>query len=994
MKKTEYGFMDPAPRYRGMDLYMVNDALDDEELRRQIREFGEKGIGSVIFRTYNGLLSDYPGEKFRHSLWVAVKAARDAGVRIALQAGYMPAGIPDLDPALALHHIRPVRKDPEAPAERVLCRHGGTLYLDEIVPEEINLLDPKAAAWYAGWAYRDMWREFAPEFGKTITALWVDEPRFRGDFILWNDDFETLFRERYGHGAKKELWRLFEARGDNAAFRYEYYSLIRDRLAECYYTPVRQTCREMGLCFAGHLMGEELLETSISQSGGTLPFYEYFDLPGVDMLRAEHAWYDIPKGPTAPSPSGATVEVSRRMAALGCASVSEQLGKDGTLCEMYGVTSPGFTFRDAMHMFDFFASMGVNAQCMHALFYSPRGFRKRFYPQHFNVYQPFWENVKGLKDYVARVSAFCSEGSVQKSVLVVHPLETGFMLMRGVGADGASDLPRRQIRAYDKDFFRTVKRLEREGIPFHFGDATVICRHGAVAGGKFKVGQMAYDAVVLPRLGTLTKDLFEKLKAFAGGGGKVVVLGSLPTRLEGRADPAMTEALRCLPGIRVVPDAKALVQTLREIPAEAGFCPRSCGDATLRVARNEDGYRFFLSNGDCAHGARGYLYAVGDFEALSYDPCSNTLSPLPVCREGGKTLAQVTLPEGGMAAVLFRRSAPALSAEPTAARPKVLPVALSVEPPEENLLTLEYCLCRAGGELVFPEPMPVEVVAQELKRRAYVGDLTLTFAFEAKAPMKDLRLVCEDPEKCALTLDGESLGAAPTGYYLAPAFQTLDLPPVGAGRHEIGIARMGRFLPREGDMSKRLLELFRAPAGDDVERIHLCGRFVVETTPCRVEKGLDVFGEDFALAPPEGARPPCGEDVTREGCPFLPTPLDYTAAFTLPKDARHPILRIGRYRGCSLTVTVNGKKAGQIDREPYTLSLEGLAKAGQNTLRLRLLGTWRNMMGPSHVKDFEVCTCSPASWQIPVRDAKGNDLFTRDYRLTPFGISDVSIIYQ
>ena len=87
-------FKNPDEVYRGLDLWMVNDRLEDDELIHQVEEFRDKGLYSVIFRTYNGLCSDYPGEDYMHKAEVAIKAAERVGLKITLQAGYMPAANP------------------------------------------------------------------------------------------------------------------------------------------------------------------------------------------------------------------------------------------------------------------------------------------------------------------------------------------------------------------------------------------------------------------------------------------------------------------------------------------------------------------------------------------------------------------------------------------------------------------------------------------------------------------------------------------------------------------------------------------------------------------------------------------------------------------------------------------------------------------------------------------------------------------------------------
>ena len=89
-------FMNVDMKYRGTDLWMLNDKLEEKELERQIEEMSKKGCGSFITRTFRGLKSDYPGEEFMGKMRVIINKAKETGMKIFLQAGYMPGGIPDL----------------------------------------------------------------------------------------------------------------------------------------------------------------------------------------------------------------------------------------------------------------------------------------------------------------------------------------------------------------------------------------------------------------------------------------------------------------------------------------------------------------------------------------------------------------------------------------------------------------------------------------------------------------------------------------------------------------------------------------------------------------------------------------------------------------------------------------------------------------------------------------------------------------------------------
>ena len=69
-------FLNPPSVCRGTDFWMLNDELNEEEMRRQLRAMHEQGVACVIVRTYIGLRSDYPGRDWKSKMRVVVEEAK------------------------------------------------------------------------------------------------------------------------------------------------------------------------------------------------------------------------------------------------------------------------------------------------------------------------------------------------------------------------------------------------------------------------------------------------------------------------------------------------------------------------------------------------------------------------------------------------------------------------------------------------------------------------------------------------------------------------------------------------------------------------------------------------------------------------------------------------------------------------------------------------------------------------------------------------------
>ena len=995
-------FEEPADIYRGLDLWMVNDKLEDDEIIRQVEEFREKGLYSVIFRTYNGLISDYPGPEFRSKLRVAVEAAKRCGLKIVLQAGYMPSAFPGLPKSYALHRIVPLPKEQLHGDEHILARDGVIAYTDQIAVSTINMLDEESMDFYIKAVYEDMWADFSDEFGKTIISVWLDEPRVDNKYLTWTPKLGRKFAERYGYSIEENIPSLYYDIGDYKKIRYDYYTLLRDMLKTCYYMKVRTWCHSRGLTFSGHLMGEERLTMQIAQAIAVMPFYRYLDIPGIDLLRSSHDWYDKPQLAWTKYFQD-FVERSMHIAAVQCVSAAEQAGKEHVLCEMYGVTSPNFVFRDQMHLFDYFAANGINHQCMHGLFYSVRGFRKRLYPQTFNVYQPFWENFRNVKDYVARVSSFVSCGKCTKDVLVIHPLETAYGLFRGL-TDPEDESNRAAIEEYDKCYYRLIVQLYSSQIPFHFGDMSLIEEMGSVKKDRLVVGEMAYSTVVVADIEVLTAKMVSLLDEFAHNGGKILIKGALPSRIDGREDKTVAGFLGSLSNTCLFENNEALIRALKQ-DGSRSYVYHCSDDASKTVINHRvdgDNNYFFIHNGDCRRGKRGELCMKGMHKAFRFDAQSGQVSEMDSYERDGETVIPVVNAVGG-SSLIFTIPAQTPAKLPKSSKMfRVLPLdEISCSINGENVLTLELCTYKTEKMSRFSEKeIAIERVVEKLKREKYEGEVTLRFKFNSDFPAKGLRLVLEDPEECKVTLNGKQVKLDSQGYYYSKSFQVVVLPDaVCPGENVIELTRYTKpqiAAPFTDDM-KHLFELFRAPVGVDLERIYILGDFCVEAVPeYPTGAGIVRYGKHFYMT--ERKSIPAVADVTSHGYPFYPGCVDYTIKLNVTEDildAKDAILKIGIYNGCSATVLVNDKKAGCIDREPYALSLKHALMPGENTIVIRLYGTFRNMFGPSHIEGVDPSGCFRNMWWMDIERSdcteydSGN--LTNSFQLAPFGIGDITL---
>jgi len=109
-------FESPPTAYRGVTLWMLNDKLETDEIVRQLEGFHDAGWGAVIDRTFNGLLTEYLSDEWMEMVEAIVNRAGELGLRVWLQAGYMPSAVPDLPAELQYKGLarRPLGEPGEA----------------------------------------------------------------------------------------------------------------------------------------------------------------------------------------------------------------------------------------------------------------------------------------------------------------------------------------------------------------------------------------------------------------------------------------------------------------------------------------------------------------------------------------------------------------------------------------------------------------------------------------------------------------------------------------------------------------------------------------------------------------------------------------------------------------------------------------------------------------------------------------------------------------
>lgn len=1010
----------PDAIFRGTDFFMLNGTLTEEELRRQIAGMARQGVMSFIARTYIGLQSDYPGPDFMKKTAVMIDEAKKHGMTVFLQAGYMPEAVLGLPERYALDFLCVYDEDAQPPDEEVLCRHGGKVYTRRCSKTFLNLFDHDAIAFYIHQSY-DLWQPFSAEFGKTVRSVWVDEPSYHAEYLPWFPAFSRVFSDTYGFDIRPELYKLYCDEGDFRRIRYCYWTLLQGLLERCYFAMVSAWCRENGLLFSGHLMGEDSLFTQMQRACAAMPYYKYFDIPGMDIL---NGWMSFSNDPIRYA-KGCNFESAIFTTPLQVVSAAHQAGKRQVLCEMYGVTTNGMGFRDFLYYFDCLAVRGINYRSVHGVFYSLHGRSKRQYPPHVNYYQPYWEKYADVTDTCARTSAFLAQGNPSADILVLHPLESAYCLYRGKCGETAGQSE--AFRTLDAGYQRLMRQLQSAHVVYELGDLCTVASETArvemqpekTESGKqtcyFVVGCMRYQTVVLPALDVLSRAVAEKLRRFLELGGQVIVAAHFPTLLDGTEADVKNEFLS---GAEFVESFPALVKRLTQNEATDRIL--SDRDAsTLRVYRTFDHAKnryYMVMNTDCTTAQNVRLSVYGTVCAERFFPDTGKSEPLPVTPEGMFSSVSFMLYPGGSALIRFsdpakkeNRKDYSEAASLTASAPlrelvTALPAGFHVERKLPNVLLLEFCTYRTEKTDGFEGPYTTLAVNRMLTDADYHGALVQQFRFRSELPFDGLSLALEDAADCEVFFNGvKAQSYDGKSCYCARDFCRIVLPDAcRAGENVIEVRR--RFTPLSKARSG-VTALFERQIGTELENMYLLGDFGVfspaEPTP---HPGVR-FSDDFCLG--KEVREVPGE-LTRAGYPFYTGAVSLKKKFVYIKDAScraadaAVFIELSDFHGSVAEVFVNGISCGDVYRAPYRADVTAALREGENDLEIVLYNTLRPILGPYHRPAGELGECWAKGYDDPdsmwagapsdMRTGIDSDEWTNSYLQVRFGISEVKLV--
>lgn len=1023
-------FKNPTCEYRGAPFWAWNCKMTAELIDSTLDELKAMGMGGAHFHSRTGLAIPYLGEEFMDLVEYGVKKAKKEGMLVWLYdedrwpsgagGGYVTADHRYRNRFLVFAPYRledkelSMRYTSSARAvrsrERTFLKRYGVLlekgYLkdycileeNERLPEGydewfayleisgdspwfnnqayLNTLDKAAVNRFIEVTHERYYEKVGAEFGKTIPAIFTDEPQFshknrlgwaeekKEVIIPFTDDLEETFSKTYGHSLLASLPELFwELKdGEISVTRYQYHDHICERFTEAFADNIGLWCKKHKIMLTGHMMHEPTLHMQTSALGEAMRSYRAFDLPGIDILcdRREFS------------------------TAKQAQSVSRQYGKIGVMSELYGVTNWNFDFRGHKIQGDWQAALGVTVRVPHLTWTTMAGEAKRDYPASIGYQSPWYKEYNFLETYFARLNTALTRGKAVSRIGVIHPIESYWLYW---GTEEKTSAVRQEL---EERFDNIIKWLLFGLQDFDFIAESLLPELTAISqinNGKFPVGEMEYDVIIVPNCITLRKTTLERLEAFHKKGGNIIFTGILPKYVDARPDPQLQTLIKECEYVEF--SAGGLLAVLEEyrlldIRDESGI---RTANLFYQLRKDQKNYWLFIAhaynmtNPDLPKEEKILITIKGIWEVERYAALTGEIEKEEVTHEDGKTILKkafydhdslllclkpsvkpLVMQNAGQSqerktneAVIKEISLPAIS-EYRLSEPNVFLLDLAEYRFDDDGWRSREEILRIDNQFrkKLGYPLRMEALAQpwvDLEEEAYKHTLYLRFKILSDYETSGIKLALEGADDTKIYFNGKQITSKPDGWYTDRFIRTIPLPALIKGENEL-IAE----IPYN---SKR-----------NIEPMYLLGNFGVNVTGSLAKVVKPV--EKLAFG-----------DIVHQGLPFYGGNVTYRMEMELPAGIGR--LQATRFRCPLIKVSFDGEEKGVIAFSPYEVYL-GEVKAGKHLIEITFYGNRVNTFGAVHNCNDTERWFGPNAWRTT------KEQWSYEYCLKPTGILKAPII--
>lgn len=964
--------------------------INKKEIKKQLKYFKEMGYGGFFIHPRTGLETEYLSKRWFELVNYCIEESAKIGLKVFLyDEDRYPSGTCGGEVTKDLRFVR-----------RHLCMAIADEYIGELYDSVIGVFSvdldgeyllsykkyegetgkkaifyldyAKPSTYFNGQPYLDTincdatkaFLNFTHEkykkhcgkhFGSNVCGIFSDEVGYGHLFCVEEQNnlpenrqvpytlglFVDFF-EKYGYRIEDRLPELFFAKKEEPLRKiaWQYVNLLQEKFLHNFAEPYSEWCKNNGISYTGHILQEETLSTQTVCCGSAMRFYQYMDLPGIDVLMENGQNYWMMKQ---------------------VVSVKKQLGKRHAVAECYGATGYNVTLERYKKMSDLLSVFGITLKVPHLAPYTMKGRAKRDYPANLFYQNSGYGYANVLEKYSENLAEYICNGEDLTDVCVIHPIESVWAMAHSEGFNNYSFSAKdKNIQAVEKDFTDTFYALLGANIDFDYADEGLISKYCSVkkenGKAKFIIGEKQYSVVVLYENRILRKSTFNLLRLFADLGGKVVY---------------NSQKLRCVDFESITNfnfegfnDVRTLAQLTDIVKNDVEFKIQSNKNIVFNVRRCDNNYYLFAVNLEREKSLEEALIETcGEFYAYEIDLLTKQVINVEYVKNSGKTTIK-SLFAGGQSRLFLLSKIPQTAMDNKGKKYKKLDLQkeFSYWLSEENVLLMDN-VCyyidgkNMGEEYVrnadknvrnyFSLEQKKELMCQPYYKRKYHLDydkelckLDLEYSFNCQYIPKEIYLAIEQCNEFKIKVNGRSLEKVRAGLWVDNCFTKLKIPSE--------IVRVGKNIITLTCNYKDSI---------NIENVYLVGDFGV-ANDC---KTLINLPKKLTIG-----------NITKQGLPFYRGKVIYKTDI----NGKNFKVCFNGESGYAQSVITDGKTV-PICFYPYQAELSGEVKS----LSFEISLSGQNVFGPVHNTDPNLPWVGPFAYED-----FNNGNFTREYLLKEQGL--------
>ncbi|MCX6237955.1 MAG: hypothetical protein NTY07_10450 [Bacteroidia bacterium] len=995
-------FLNPPAEFRSFPFYSINDSMDVNEISSQVREFKNAGFGGFYMHSRDGLLTEFLGHEWWTIMDAAVKAAQESGIQIMFYdedkwpSGYAGGIIPRMGEDFRAKSLVRLKKETPLPAGSIVLKEDAQYkYIQHTAQMGnpifngtcwVDLFNPETVRQFLLVAYRPYIEKYSARIKNYHFAIFADEPHIHARYfdkatpnegiLSYSPWVAKKFRQKAGYDLLDNVNLLFEEKENWREVRLQYYRAVAEQFDESFTKQIAAYCEKNGVKFTGHYLGEDGLEKVRDRIGNSMLHYRSMQQPGIDLLGLSIA--------------------DRLLTARSLSSVANQYAIPRRLTELFGISGQNMNFEDRKWIAGWHSILGINHFCPHLTLYSMKGLRKRDYPPTFSYQQPYWPYNKKIEDYMGRISYAATIGEYKPQILVLNPLESEYA--KG-NADGE----------FTAGVQNVMEVLQANHYDYDLGDEQIMADTASISTNKLVIGNMAYGQVILPDMISIRESTLNLLLQLHKNGGLIFSTGRFPGTVDGKTGNRKLEDLK---NAAILMDQPKIAEIIKsKIVPHVILSGKDAATVWTQSRGIPNGGMILFYN--TSHTNRASFTLRHDFsgkKTVLWNPSSGKCYSLKT-NQSGKYELELAASEMMWITTGELSQTAQISGEYEISKPEKTILTLKNEWQGKrlapNAITLDYAAYSTDNGKTFSESEPVIGIFNRLSDQQFTGNLQLRFQAQIDEIPKKCKLVLEQPNMYkSIQINGKEYSFRSDGFYVEHQFKTSEIANLlQKGTNTIQLEL--DFKPSIDNSS-----VAKERYGTEIESIYLTGDFAVTahqvTDSNNSQRNL---AGTFQIRPVHqvqsfsisAERNQFSGDVSMDGYPFYAGAFELKQSFSIPEINQNNkyILELPNCEAIVSVIELNGIVLDTLCWSPYKTDISKALKAGKNELKITMINSLRNLLGPHHNKQGELIKAGPnnftgvggfpdgrgdAKWYDLRKTSQELKTWTDTYNLIPFGL--------